>query len=67
MDFIFSVGDWVKIILGVAGIVVVWIERRQISNLLGSLIIGGQMSEVEGKSDTEILERTDGILKRLLS
>ncbi len=56
----------VKIIVSLASLVTLWIFRRNIKNIVGGLMINGNISEYDGSSDTDVTamigERLDSIL-----
>ena len=58
--------DVVKIVTTIAGVVVIWIYKRQIASLIGSLIVGDAYEETKGKSNSEILEEIEEIMGRVL-
>jgi len=58
--------DIVKIVTTIAGVVLIWIYKRQIANLIGSLIVGDVYSETKGKSNSEILEEIEQTMGRIL-
>ncbi len=65
MDLVLDTGDWIKIAASVAGLILVWIYKRQIGKLIGSLIVGDQYSEIKDKSDSQIIAEMDQIMRRL--
>lgn len=58
--------DIVKIATSIAGVVLIWIYKRQIATLIGSLIVGDVYSETKGKTNSEILEEIEQTMGRIL-
>ena len=44
----------------------IWIYKRQIATLIGSLIVGDVYSETKGKTNSEILEEIEQTMGRIL-